>query len=157
MSLNLVTPLESFAHLLESINPESEEDLKPINHSAYFSNNEFSGVLTQNNSDLSTLNLNCQSVNAKFDKLQIFLRYINNNLNLIHVITLQESWGTAHVDMKFFNLPDYTMLYDDSRLSNYGGLISYVHDSCARAVDRLDIYKCCKKCTVFESVILKKN
>ena len=80
----------SFTHLLESINPESEEEVNPINHSAYFSNNEFDGILRQNNSNLSILNLNCQSINAKFDKLQIFLRRINNDLNPIHVITLQE-------------------------------------------------------------------
>ena len=73
----------SFTHLLESINPESEEEVNPINHLAYFSYNEFCGILTQNNSNLSILNLNCQSVNAKFDKLQIFLRCINNNLNPI--------------------------------------------------------------------------
>ena len=121
----------SFAHLLESINPESEEEVNPINHSAYFSNNKFSGILTQNNSNLSILNLNCQNVNAKFDKLQIFLRCINNDLNSIHVITLQESWGTANVDMKLFNLPDYAMLYDDSRLSKHGGLVTYVHNSFA--------------------------
>ena len=38
----------SFTHLLESINPESEEEVNPINHSAYFSNNEFDGILRQN-------------------------------------------------------------------------------------------------------------
>ena len=124
-----------------------------ITNQDYFSNNEFSGVLTQNNSNLSILNLNCQSVDAKFDKLQIFLRCINNDLNPIHVITLQESWGTANVDMKHFNLPDYAMLYDDSRLSKHGGLITYVHGSFA--VDRLDIEEYYQKSTVFESMILK--
>ena len=29
----------TFTHLLESINPEPEEEVNPINHSAYFSNN----------------------------------------------------------------------------------------------------------------------
>ena len=62
----------SFTHLLESINQESEEEVNPVNHSAYFSNNEFDGILRQNNSNLSILNLNCQSINAKFDKLPIF-------------------------------------------------------------------------------------
>ena len=117
-----------------------------ITNQDYFSNNEFSRVLTQNNSNLSILNLNCQSVNAEFDKLQIFLRCINNDLNL-------SSWGTANVDIKLFNLPDYAMLYDDSRLSKHGGLITYVHDSFA--VDRLDIEEYYQKSTVFESMILK--
>ena len=132
----------SSTHLLESINPESERDINLINYSAYFSNNEFSGVLTQNNSNLSILNLNCQSINAKFDKLQIFLRCINNDLNPIHVITLQESWGTANVDMKPFDLPDYTMLYDDSRLSKHGGLLSYVHHLFAFDLGNMYVYVC---------------
>ena len=45
------------------------------------------------------------------------------------------------------------MLYDDSRLSKHGGLITYVHDSFA--VDRLDIEEYYQKSTVFESMILK--
>ena len=63
--------------------------------------------------------------------------------------------GTANVDMKLFNLPDYAMLYDDSRLSKHGELITYVHDSFA--VDRLDIEEYYQKSTVFESMILKNH
>ena len=45
------------------------------------------------------------------------------------------------------------MLYDDSRLSKHGVLITYVHDSFA--VDRLDIEEYYQKSTVFESMMLK--
>ena len=126
----------TLTHLLESINPESEEEVNPINHSAYFSNNEFDGILRQNNSNLSILNLNYQSISAKLEKMQIFLRCINNDINPIHVITPQESLGSNAVDMKLFHIPYYTMLYNDSCLSKHGGLIKYVHDSFA--VDSLD-------------------
>ena len=47
------------------------EEVNLINHSAYFTSSEFSGVLRQNNSNFN-FNLNCQSINAKFDNLQIF-------------------------------------------------------------------------------------
>ena len=57
----------SFTDLIESINPESEEEVNPINHSVYLSNNEFNSILGQNISNLSIVNLNCQSINAKFD------------------------------------------------------------------------------------------
>ena len=102
---------------------------------------------------MSILNLNCQSIKANFDKLQIFLRCISNDINPIHVITLQESWGSNAVDMKLFHIPDYTMLYDDSRLSKHGGLITYVHDSFA--VDRLDKDNYHQNSAGFESMILK--
>ena len=52
-----------------------------------------------------------------------------------------------------FHIPDYTMLYDESRLSKHGGLITYLHDSFA--VDRLDKDDYHKNSTVFESIILK--
>ena len=55
--------------------------------------------------------------------------------------------------MKLFHIPDYTMLYDDSRLSKHGGLITYVHDSFA--VDRLDKDDYHQNSAVFESMILK--
>ena len=45
------------------------------------------------------------------------------------------------------------MLYDDSRLSKHGGLITFVHDSFA--VDRLNIDEYYQKYTVFENRILK--
>ena len=108
----------SFTDLLESINPKSEDDVNPINYSTYFRNNKFDGILRQTNSNFSIVSKNCQSINTKFDKLQIFQRCINNDTNLIHVITLQKSWGSNAVDIKLFHLPDYTVLYDDSRLSN---------------------------------------
>ena len=85
--------------------------------------------------------------------MQVFLRCINNDINPIHEITLQESWRSNAVDMKLFHLPDYTMMYDDSRLRKHGGLITYVHDSFA--VDRLDKDGYHKNSAVFESMILK--
>ena len=45
------------------------------------------------------------------------------------------------------------MLYDDSRLSKHGRLITYVHDSLV--VDRLDKDEYYQKSIVFESMILK--
>ena len=85
--------------------------------------------------------------------MQVFLRCINNDINPIRVITLQESWGSSVVDMKLFHIQDYTMLYDDSRLSKRGGLITYAHDSFA--VDRFDKDEYHQNSAVFESMILK--
>ena len=46
----------------------------------------------------------------------------------VSVITLQETWADNEIEMNYFNLPNYTMVYDDSRLSKHGGLITYIHD-----------------------------
>ena len=58
-------------------------DLKnDIEHSNYFGNNEFMNAHHQINGKLSILNLNCQCINSKFDKIRLFLECINNNNNV---------------------------------------------------------------------------
>ena len=47
----------------------------------------------------------------------------------VSVITLQETWANNETEMNYFHLPNYTMVYDDSRLSKHGGLITYIHDT----------------------------
>ena len=43
------------------------------------------------NSKMCILSLNCQSINAKFDKLKMFNDYVNDQ-SPISVICIQESW-----------------------------------------------------------------
>ena len=58
--------------------------------------------------------------------------------------------------MNFFNLPNYTMVYDDSRLSKHGGFVTYVHNTFSfERLERLsdDVYN--QNSTVYESMFLK--
>ena len=102
---------------------------------------------------LSILNLNCQCINSKFDKIKLFLEGIINNSMPVSVITLQETWADNETEINFFNLPNYTMVYDDSRLSKHGGLVTYIHNTFT--FERLsdDIYN--QNSTVYESMFLK--
>ena len=116
----------SLPHLIEQMNPNCEGELNPIEHSNYFSNEEFMKTHLQTNGKLTILNLNCQCINSKFDKIKLFLECINNNAMPVSVITLQETWANNETEMNYFHLPNYTMVYDDSRLSKHGGLITYI-------------------------------
>ena len=49
------------------------------------------------------LSLNCQSINAKFDKLKMFIDYVNDE-SPISVICIQESWADNEMDMNYFFL-----------------------------------------------------
>ena len=71
----------------------------------------------------------------------------------VSVITLQETWADNETEINFFNLPNYTMVYDDSRLSKHGGLVTYIHNTFT--FERLsdDIYN--QNSTVYESMFLK--
>ena len=143
----------SFPHLLETMNPESEEEANLIEDSEYFNNDELQATFRTNSQKLSILNLNCQSINAKFYKIKLFLECIDNNSNPVSIITLQESWGSELSDMNYFNLPNYTLVYDDYRLSSHGGLMTYIHNSFD--FRRLDILEYNQISTVYESIIIE--
>ena len=143
----------SLPHLIEQMDPNCEGELNPIEHSNYFGNEEFMKSHHQINGKLSILNLNCQCINSKFDKIKLFLACINNNDMPVSVITLQETWADNEIEMNYFNLPNYTMVYDNSRLSKHGGLITYIHDSFS--FERLSDVVYNQNSTVYESMFLK--
>ena len=82
----------SLTHLLDAISPDVENEAVLIEHSIYFDDLEFRTILRKQNSNLCILSLNCQSLNAKFDKLKMFIDYANDQCP-ISVICIQESWG----------------------------------------------------------------
>ena len=120
----------SLSHLLDKISPEIENETDLLEHSKYHNDVDFKNVLHNANSKISMLSLNCQSINAKFDKLKFFLGDVNKD-HPISVICIQESWGHEEMEMSYFSLPNYSMVYKNRRLSTHGGLILYIHDDFA--------------------------
>ena len=66
----------SLMHLLDVISPDEEDEAILLEHSKYFDDLSFKNTLCNQNGKISILSLNCQSINAKFDKL-IFLLTIS--------------------------------------------------------------------------------
>ena len=52
-------------------------------------------------------------------------------MNSLSIICIQETWSQDDIDMTVFNLPNYTMLCANRRISAHGGLIIYFHDDFA--------------------------
>ena len=79
----------SLSHLIDAISPDSENKSTLIEHSKYYGDTVFEHALQQCNSSklilISMLSINCQSINAKFDKLKLFLDDVNTK-NKISVI-----------------------------------------------------------------------
>ena len=65
------------------------DNIKVIEHSPYYSNTDLQNLLKLNNT-LSVMSLNCPSINAKFDKVQLFIDRINKSGSL-GILCLQES------------------------------------------------------------------
>ena len=76
------------------------------------------------------LSLICQSTNAKFDKLKLFLADVNTECP-ISVICIQESWAHEDLKMSQFLLPNCSLIFDNRRLTTHGLLIMYIHDDFA--------------------------
>ena len=93
----------------------------------YYNDVDFKNLLHNAKSKISMLSLNCQSINAKFDKLKFFLDDVSIE-HPISVICIQESWSHEEMEMSYFSLPNYSMVFESRRLSTHGGLILYVHD-----------------------------
>ena len=73
------------------------------------------------------MSLNCQSINAKFNELQIIVEEINNNA--LSVICLQESWLKENSDFSLYNLANYKLINQfRTKCSDHGGLMTYIHD-----------------------------
>ena len=76
----------SLAHILNVDNTDDAEELNIIKHSPYFDQENFIKILKEKNVNVTVLNLNIQSINAKFDHL------IQKNNCHISDICLQETW-----------------------------------------------------------------
>ena len=72
---------------------------------------KFMGAHRQIDGKLSILNLNCQCINSKFNKIKLFLEGMNNNFMQFSVITLQETWADNETDMIFFLIYQTTQWY----------------------------------------------
>ena len=85
-----LTEENSFTHLIKSISPDTENEIELIEHSNYYTDDEFVNNIQITESKIKMLSLNCQSINAKFEKLKAFLAVINEYTE-ISIICLQET------------------------------------------------------------------
>ena len=78
--------------------------------------------------NFSVLNLNIQSLNAKFEKLTIFLDELAKCNFTFSAICLQETWlGDFSPDVSDLNIPDYVSIPLRATCSSHGGLMIYLH------------------------------
>ena len=105
---------------------DDEEDISVIKQSSYHTVTDFENIKLAVGS-LNIMSLNCQSINAKFNELQIIVENLNNNP--ASVICLQKSWLKENSDYSLYNLSNYKLINKcRTRYSDHGGLMIYVHE-----------------------------
>ena len=139
----------SLVELTEQLNPGTENEINIIDHSRYYTNEDF----RETDGSLRILNLNCRGLKSNFGKLETFLMTSNNNDSPISIIALQETHITSRTDITAFLLPDYTLVFDLARLNNFGGVALYVHNSFT--FSRLPIDKYNQNSDVYESIYIE--
>ena len=119
----------SLKHLLENSEHDEDEEVNLIQHSLYYDVQEFVNMINANNG-LSILDLNIQSINAKYDDFKIFMERVNI-MNPVSVVCLNECWIKENDNISNFNLNNYNMVFQcrqrDTSSTN-GGLLIYVHE-----------------------------
>ena len=116
----------SLTHLLNENDNMDSDNIEVIVHSPYYPEADFQNVLKLNNT-LSIMSLNCQSINAKFDEIQLFIDRINTSGSL-GILCLQESWTNINKDISLFELPGYTLYHQGKQSCKHGGLLVYAHN-----------------------------
>lgn len=118
----------SLVDLMEHIGSH-EDGCNLIEHSLYYSDQQFCKLIQQQKGAVRILNLNCGGLRAKLDKLKIFLTICNHVCLPISVIALQETHICSNTDLTQFELHDYTLISDIARINSFGGVAFYVHNS----------------------------
>ena len=82
--------------------------------------------MSANNSTLSILIFNAQSINAKFDELKITINQLNE-IQTVSVICIQESWLDCNANVDLYRLNKYNLISKGKYVSEHGGLLIYLH------------------------------
>ena len=97
--------------------------------SLYYSLSRMPGDLKSVNNNLNILSLNAQSLNAKFDNLQILIETLQEQNIKLCAICIQESWLDDNSNLDLLQLEGYHCFAQGKRCSAHEGLITYVDAS----------------------------
>ena len=100
----------------------------PLIHSPYCTPEDMCTALKNKHRDFTILSLNCQSLQAKYNQLILFLENIRLRKIIIDAICLQETWLGENSDMSLLQIPNYSRISQNKHCSEHGGLMIYLHE-----------------------------
>lgn len=117
----------SLNDVLQFSEDDNLNELNTIPCSPYLDTDQLHDFLRSNESNFTTLSLNMQSLNAKYDALSIVINNLHIDNLHFSVIALQETWLDCNQDTNMFNLPNYKLITQGKSCSHHGGLAIYLH------------------------------
>ena len=135
-----------------TVNDEEEIDSDFLQNlgTSYYSIENLDKVLSDNRTNFSVLSLNCQSINAKIDKILILIDCIKKHNFEFDAICLQESWLKSDSDVSLIQIPNYKCISQGKHCSQQGGLLTSLHSK----YENYSITSC-EKSDIWEGLFIK--
>ena len=117
-------------NVLQSNDIEIEQNIyiQLIKHSHYIDMENLITTMNPHGNKLSILSSNIESINAKFNELELFVEDLRTQNIEFNVICLQECWLSENDDLSLCQLKGYTCLHQSKSCSNKGGVNIYLHE-----------------------------
>ena len=109
------------------VNDDYDEQIDVIKHSSYYDTNLLKSTLASKKQCFTVLSSNIESINAKFNELQILIKQLQDTDLHFSAICLQETWLDDNDDTGLIQLDNYECITQGKKCSNKGGLIIYLH------------------------------
>ena len=114
----------------ENFNFDDEYETPVLfSHSPYYNDESFISLMENKKSIFKVISLNCQSLNAKFNELKVYIEQFKRNGITISAICLQETWLVNDYDISLLKLDGYNLIHKGKHCSAHGGVAIYLHDS----------------------------
>ena len=120
--------------LLDKLNMGDDDDSSLdemptlLSQSLYYTTNDVTNLLNSKNNSISIYSLNCQSLQSKFDQLNIYVQTFKDADNPFSIICLQESWLKLNHDISLLEIDGYSFIHVPSSCSTHGGVAMYIRN-----------------------------
>ena len=133
--------MNNLNHLLETGNDQSFE-ISTESYSPYKIADQIPEYFKCGENNFCVMTLNCQSLNAKFDKIRALLHFFNEKKFIIHALCFQETWIRGDTpDFSQFHLPGYgEPISLGATCGQHGGLAIYLLEGLThKLISRSDV------------------
>ena len=100
--------------------------------SNYYSIDDFVKISKNNDNNFSSLSLNIESINAKFNQITAFVENLDRNKYKIDALLFQESWLSdiqcENKAIDHYNIPGYHTISLRRKCGRKGGILIYLNN-----------------------------
>ena len=101
----------SLSHIVGELDDTDLENGEPelFENSHYMDEDGMAHIFSTNSNKITVLSLNCQSIFAKFEEINIYVNSLRQKGIFFNVICLQETWIAENMDISLLNIDGYKL------------------------------------------------